>query len=222
MNDERERSVGAFYEQYWRTRGRSGHRPRYDVFARWIKPGSSVLDLGCGDGGLGQHLVEQLGVTYLGCDLAGSALELARARGLETLQVDLASELHLLAGRKADYVVLSEVVEHVVDAEGLLLVAASIARRAVLVSIPNIAYWRYRTELLRGRFPRQWAQDPREHLRFWSLTDFRDTASALGLAATAIVASNGKPILRDLLPNLFGLQVCFYLQPRPALRQSAP
>ena len=213
MSDGGARSIGSFYEQYWRTRGRSGHRPRYDVFAGWIERGSEVLDLGCGDGGLGQHLVEQLGVSYLGCDLAGSALELARARGLETLQLDLASELHLLADRKADYVVLSEVVEHVVDAEGLLLAAAKVARRAVLVSIPNVAYWRYRAELLRGHFPRQWAQDPREHLRFWSVTDFRVTAAGLGLAVTAVVASNGKPILRDLLPNLFGLQVCFRLEP---------
>jgi hypothetical protein len=73
--------------------------------------------------------------------------------------------------------------------------------------------WRHRLELLRGTFPRQWLVDPREHLRFWSVRDFEQAVQGLGFRVAAREASNGRPPLRQLWPNLFGLQVCFRLEP---------
>ena len=192
---------------------RSGHRPRYDIFTLWIEPGSSVLDIGCGDGAFGEHIVAARAARYLGVDLSESGLELARARGLEVRQVDLGASAGALDELRFDYVVLSEVIEHVVDSEELLELAGRIAGRRVLLSVPNIAYWQYRLQLLRGRFPRQWAQDPREHLRFWSVPDFTRMAEELGFRVETVAASNGRRGLRDLWPNLFGVQVCFLLEP---------
>lgn len=212
--------TGALYDGYWRTRARagglSGHRPRYDLFARWIGAGASVLDLGCGDGAFGAFVVQQRRARYLGCDVSPAALELAHGRGLRTRRLDLddASAVAALGAGAFDHVVLSEVVEHVVHAEDLLRAAGEVAAQSVLVSIPNIAYWPYRLQLLRGTFPRQWAIDPREHLRFWSVRDFARLAAGLGFRVDEIAASNGRPVLRDRWPNLFGSQVCFRLVPR--------
>jgi SAM-dependent methyltransferase len=44
-----------------------------------LAPGDTVLDLACGDGGLGEHLLRQ-GVTYLGVDLSAPMVEAARRR----------------------------------------------------------------------------------------------------------------------------------------------
>jgi SAM-dependent methyltransferase len=44
-----------------------------------LEPGDRVLDLACGDGGLGEHLLGH-GVTYLGVDLSEPMIEAARRR----------------------------------------------------------------------------------------------------------------------------------------------
>ncbi len=43
---------------------------RYDLqlIASWIEPGSRVLDLGCGEGDLLQHLIARKGVTGAGIE----------------------------------------------------------------------------------------------------------------------------------------------------------
>lgn len=44
-----------------------------------LVPGDAVLDLACGDGGLGQHLLRR-GFRYLGVDLSGEMVDAARRR----------------------------------------------------------------------------------------------------------------------------------------------
>jgi SAM-dependent methyltransferase len=44
-----------------------------------LQPGDRLLDLACGDGGLGEHLVP-FGVKYLGVDASGPMVEAARRR----------------------------------------------------------------------------------------------------------------------------------------------
>ncbi len=200
-----------FYENYWDKRGESGFRPRYRIFFDWIENNSKVLELGCGDGYFGQMLKEKR-VDYAGCDISEKALSVAKGRGLDVFQCDLENKLDF-PDNNFDYVVMSEFLEHIVNSEKVLEEANRIAKNGVLVSIPNIAYWRFRLELLLGRFPKQWAVAPQEHLRYWSVRDFINTASSLGFKIHEIKASNGKRMLRNLWPNLFGFQVCFYLKP---------
>lgn len=45
-----------FYETYWQARGKMKMKSRYYIFASWIEPGSRVLDIGGGDGVLGEFL----------------------------------------------------------------------------------------------------------------------------------------------------------------------
>jgi ubiquinone/menaquinone biosynthesis C-methylase UbiE len=52
-----------------------------------LKPGSSVLELGCGSGGYAMHLAEEIGCTLVGLDLNAAGIhnanQLAAAKGLE-------------------------------------------------------------------------------------------------------------------------------------------
>ena len=200
-----------FYEDYWDKRGESGYRPRYKIFYNWIEDSSGVLELGCGDGYFGQMLKDK-DVDYTGCDISEKALKIAKERGLDVFQRKLEDKVGF-PDDSFDYVVMSEFLEHVVDSEKLLKEAGRIARKGILVSIPNIAYWKFRFQLLGGRFPKQWAVSPREHLRYWSVKDFENTAVSLGFKVKEVRPSNGRKILRDWWPNLFGFQVCFYLKP---------
>ena len=63
-----------------------------------------------------------------------------------------------------------------------------------------------------GRFPAQWVVHPAEHLRFWSVTDFRAWAGAQGFRVARQAASNGIPVLKRWRHNLFGHQMCFELR----------
>lgn len=202
-----------FYDAYWKIRGKSGERPRYHIFFDWIEPKSKVLDLGCGDGYLGELLVKSKAAEYSGCDISGEALTLAKEKNLETLELDLEKDFGKFENKSFDYVVMSEFLEHTVEAEEILKKAGRIAKKGVLLSIPNIAYWPFRLQLLFGNFPKQWAVAPWEHLRFWSVADFIKTAENLGFKIRTVKSSNGRRILRDWWPNLFGFQVCFYLKP---------
>lgn len=201
-----------FYEDYWQKRGRSGDRPRYHIFSGWIGKGSKVLDIGCGDGYLGELLTRDKQVDYTGADISDAALKTARDRGLKVVQFDVSSGLDKFFPGSFDFVVMSEFIEHIPNSEEILKTAGRIAQKGVLISIPNIAYWKFRLQLLFGSFPKQWAVAPEEHLRYWSVSDFKKTAEEAGFEVKEIRSSNGKKILRDIWPNLFGFQVCFYLK----------
>jgi SAM-dependent methyltransferase len=54
-----------------------------------LEPGETVLDLACGDGGLGEHLLPY-GLGYLGVDLSGPMVEAARRRLGERARVEQA------------------------------------------------------------------------------------------------------------------------------------
>ena len=201
-----------FYENYWKERGQSGPRPRYDIFSKWIESGSSVLDIGCGDGYFGEFLNRNKKADYTGCDISETALESARSRGLKTCCLAIDDRVDF-SDKSFDYVLMSEFLEHIASSEEILVEAMRVARKGVLVSIPNIAYWKFRLQLFFGKFPKQWVVSPREHLRYWSVEDFKNMADSLGFKIKEIKSSNGRKILRDLWPNLFGFQVCFYLKP---------
>ena len=202
-----------FYENYWTKRGRSGNRPRYLIFSEWIPAGSKVLDIGCGDGYFGEFLAKNKRVDYTGTDISETALKSAQGRGLKVAQLDASNDLGKFEPQSFDFIVMSEFIEHIPNSEEVLKTAGRIAKKGVLVSIPNIAYWKFRLQLLFGNFPKQWAVAPEEHLRYWSVNDFKKTAENAGFKIQEIRSSNGRKIFRDIWPNLFGFQVCFYLRP---------
>ncbi len=200
-----------FYNKYWSDRKESGNRHRYSVFSSWIKNGAKVLDIGAGDGYLGKLIKDNKNAQVVCLDISEVALTRAKEKGLETVVGDLEKELPF-EPKSFDYVIATEIIEHISFSEELLMEMSRVAREYILVSIPNSAHWTYRIQLLFGAFPRQWAFHPREHLRFWSIGDFKKTLSGVGLHAEEIRAGSGRRYLRDWLPNLFALQVCFKIR----------
>lgn len=63
-------------------------RRRAELIGRGLVPGDAVLDLACGDGGLGDFVVAR-GLRYLGVDLNESMAQAARLRGYEIAVADL-------------------------------------------------------------------------------------------------------------------------------------
>jgi 2-polyprenyl-3-methyl-5-hydroxy-6-metoxy-1,4-benzoquinol methylase len=116
-----------------------------------IEPGSRVLDLGCSQGLLARPL-RRRDVRLSGVDARPGedlAPELA-----EYFQRDLEQPLQLPTGRVFDYVICSDVIEHVRNREVLLRSARRYLKEGgrLIISTPNIALWFYRLSLLVGRF----------------------------------------------------------------------
>ena len=107
---------------------------------------------------------------------------------------------------KCDYIILSEILEHLVLPEKLLNKVRNSAPY-LLISIPNSAFYKHRISLLFGRFFKQWAVHPAEHLRYWSHRDFLEWLEALDLKVIKYKASNGRP-----WPNLLGNQICYLVK----------
>lgn len=197
-----------FYDRYWNIRSKVSFKYRYNIFLSWIDEGSKVLDVGSGDAYLAKLLSERKKCDVTCMDISEVAVRRAQEAGMKAF-VGSAEEKLPFEDDSFDAVVATEVIEHVAFSEEAIMEMARVSRKYILLSIPNVAYIRYRLNLLTGKFPRQWAISPVEHLRYWSVTDFKHTISGLGLRVIEIKAGSGRRYLRDIWPNMFAEQVCF-------------
>lgn len=212
------------YNLYWMHRGensvslRKNLRSRETMFTQWIVRKSSVLDIGCGDSPLPGYLKEKNDCAVEVFDISESMIELQKSHAhISGSVVDISSD-SFVVDKQYDYIILSEVLEHLVYPEKVLLKLKGKSKFLIL-SIPNSAYYKYRFWLLfHGRFFTQWVYHPAEHLRFWSHTDFSDWLGALGFDIKKSWASNGLsfgPIhLENLNKNLLGHQICYLVTRR--------
>jgi 2-polyprenyl-3-methyl-5-hydroxy-6-metoxy-1,4-benzoquinol methylase len=149
-----------------------------------------VLDAGCGAGPLGALLAGER-LSLVGVDWDPVALEHARALGYTGLvEADLeADDLPDELG-PADIVVCADVLEHCRRPEAVLRRLVERCLRpggTVLVSLPNVAHWYIRAQLLAGR----WTYADRgildrTHLRFFT-----------GATAAALLAAAGLLIVQQ-------------------------
>ena len=95
--------------------------------------GETILDLGCGYGAYSLALAAA-GRRLIGCDINPKYVAGASASGVPAIVVDSALPF---ADRSFDTVVLLEVIEHVPQIDAILREAFRVARRNVLITVPN-------------------------------------------------------------------------------------
>jgi methionine biosynthesis protein MetW len=205
------KAVNLDYDAYWRYRAKDRLQSRYMAIANELRPGSSVLDIGCGDGTNLEYLIRRLDLQGVGIDISHEAVSMAMQKGLAAFVQDI-TDPDWQVTETYDYIIVSEVLEHVPCPEQVIQRIQHKFERALLVTIPNIAYYPYRLQLMRGRFPIQWGYHPGEHLRFWSVADFRQWVRNFDLELTKVIPVDGLSFLFKHLPNLFGHQVVYVLR----------
>jgi methionine biosynthesis protein MetW len=200
-----------------------GIRPDYLVVAGMVAPGSKVLDVGCGDGGLLKLLRDEKGVDGRGIELSREGVNDCVAAGLAVVQGDADTDLAFYPDNAFDVVILSQTIQATRAPRAVLEHMLRIGRQAI-VSFPNFGHWRLRTQLVtRGRMPTSdnlpysWYDTPNIH--FCTLRDFVDLVRELDAKierSTALDASGRE--VRVNAPwwfwNLFGEQAVFKLSRR--------
>jgi methionine biosynthesis protein MetW len=211
--------VGAVdYDTYWDNKavGTLGQlspwrRKRAQVFTDLVSAGDRVLDLGVGDGALLRYMLDHKAIEAYGLDVSPKAVEFCRAQGLQVDLADINQPISAFLRGPYDYIICSEIIEHLPDPEGLLNSLRPFVRKGIIVSIPNTGFHQHRLRLLFGRFPLQWVVTPGEHLRFWTRTDFHWWSHQLGFAIAREIPYEGTPWLKDIWPGLFAAAFVYLL-----------
>ena len=157
---------------------------RYSYFLQTIAGlgGRTLLDVGCGSGYLGRQLKVCCPDTIIhGIDISSVALERASQAMDDVWQVNLDQSDLPMPSDRYDAVVCIEVLEHLYDPDHALSEICRVLVRGgrAVISVPNLAYWRYRLTLLSGHVPPP-ASD-RRHLQQYDRRTLESCLSSAGL-----------------------------------------
>lgn len=166
--------------------------------AHWVPEKAHVLDLGCGDGAMLEHLRLTKKCSGYGVEIDDDKITGCASRGLAVIQHDLENGLDLFGSNSFDTVLCLSALQMMKNVEDLLRHIARVGNEAI-VSFPNFAYWLNRMTLLTGRMPvtqelpYEWFDTP--NLRCATISDFEELANQVGLTVIDCVAlHHGKPV----------------------------
>ncbi|HUW74623.1 MAG TPA: methionine biosynthesis protein MetW [Methyloceanibacter sp.] len=189
------------------------------LIAEMVKPGSRVLDIGCGDGELLRILADKHGVDGRGIELSQAGVNSCVAQGLSVIQGDADADLAYYPDLAFDYAILSQTIQATYNPRHVLEQLLRIGKHAV-VSFPNFGHWRVRTQLMFGghmprtnNLPERWYDTPNIHL--CTIKDFLGLCEDMGVKVERAIALNAYGTKLVAMPlfaqNLFGEQAVFLL-----------
>jgi len=198
---------------------------------RAAMPGNArVLDVGCGTGSLTLIVNHEKGNRVLALEPDADRAEEARRRGIDIHCRELDAAF-LREHGPFDAMIFADVLEHLPSPGGVLELAASglAPDGLIFISVPNVAHWSVRGNLLLGRFEYEpvGIMDA-THLRWFTEKSLRRFIKRAGLDIVSVKAAAGvnlpvynrfilrrvpyrlrKPVVRlatRLMPRLFGSQ----------------
>ena len=153
--------------------------------------GGLHLDIGCGYGAVAEPVREELGLTYVGFDIAEDGLSSLRKRGFEVHSLDLRDHLEAerIIRKAADdrpiaSLTLIDVLEHVnnaVDVLSMLRRVAACNSAPLVISVPNVTHKDVALKLLIGRWDiTEAGLLDQTHVTLYSYTRLHRVTTAVG------------------------------------------
>ncbi len=189
----------------------------YRAILQWIRQGSSVLDLGCGDGRLLALLAREKKAKTQGIEIDEQAIYQCVAKGLSVFHEDIDKGLSDYADQSFDYVILHQSFQQVKKPDMVLKEALRVGRK-VIVGFPNFAHYQARLQIFfKGKtpvtpsLPYEWHDTP--NLHFLSVSDFIEYCHQrnIKIEKTAFVGKRGRV---RIFSNLFALTGIFLISNR--------
>jgi len=201
----------------------------HSILMRLVPPHSRVLELGCASGYLSGYMEQCLGCTVTGLEYDPVAVRIAATRMSHAYVADLDQPDALdLAAPTApfDGLLAAAILEHLKYPQAVLQRAKTLLKPGawVIVSLPNIARWNIRLNLLRGRFDyTDYGIMDRTHVHFYTVDTGRRLLEDQGLCVEAVyIAGSGlqnlgnrfaratnRPLPTPLLPGLLAYELIY-------------
>lgn len=148
-----------------------------------INSGNEVLDVGCNDGYIGAH-ADKSNMFY-GLEYMPESVKAAKKIYKDAIVYDLNKLRPLPWDKQFDVIVFADVLEHVTSAEEVLTFFVQRYLKPggrVVISLPNIANWKVRSNLLFGRFNyTETGIMDKTHVHFYTFKTARKLVRAAGL-----------------------------------------
>ena len=192
--------------------GTVAQRPDFAAIAGWVRMGSSVLDLGCGDGSLLRYLQDGRRVTGYGMEIDDDSILACVKNGVNVIQGDLERGLSGFEDRSFDYVILSQTLQAMKNSERVMKEMLRVGREGI-VTFPNFGYWKNRLQIAAGHMPvsdnlpYQWFDTPNVHL--CTIADFERFCLERGIRIVERkVLTRGRTV--GAWPNLLGALAVYH------------
>lgn len=134
----------------------------------------NILEAGCGEGYLADIITSTLkNVTYTGFDIEDEIVSKARENCKNgNFMLGSIYELSSFKNQKFDYVILSEVLEHVNEPDKALKTLSELNADKFIFSVPDEPIWRV-LNILRFKYLKDLGNTP-GHIQHWSKKEFKN------------------------------------------------
>lgn len=193
-------------------------RKDFKIISNWVKPNSKVLDLGCGDGNLLQLLSKERNITGYGVDISIDKIIKSLDNNINVVHTDINKKLDYFKDKSFDYVILAQSLQVVDNPVNLINEMLRIGNE-VIISFPNMGYWKSRLYLfLKGKMPItselpfSWHSTPNIHL--CTIKDFKEMCglNQFVIVDEVISSNNDEKGSIRLLSNLLGESAIFKIK----------
>ena len=193
-------------------------RKDFKLISEWIKPNSSVLDLGCGDGSLLKLLIEQRNISGYGIDTSIEKIIKSLNNNINVINTNINHKLDYFSDNSFDYVILAQSLQVVENPVELIKEMLRVGGEAI-ISFPNMGHWKSRLYLfLKGRMPvtnelpHSWHSTPNIHL--CTINDFKEMCHVNKFTIIEEVINNqdNSKVSTNYFSNLFGESAIFRIK----------
>jgi methionine biosynthesis protein MetW len=193
-------------------------RQDLETLQQWIRPDTSVLDLGCGDGALLSHLHHTKNVIGYGLEINQSQIVECIKKRVNVIEQDLDRGLDNFDSNSFDMVIMTQALQAVHYPERVIDDMLRVGKECI-ITFPNFGYWRCRLYLLmKGRMPVSkllpytWYNTPNIHLCTFADFEAMCHRKHLKILNRTVVDMNYRDgAMMRVLPNLFGETAVYHI-----------
>lgn len=193
-------------------------RQDLETLKQWVKPGSSVLDLGCGDGALLAHLRDSKQIMGYGLEINQSQILECIKKRVNVIEQDLDQGLNNFDDNSFDLVIMTQALQAVHFPDRVIDDMLRVGKECI-ITFPNFGYWRCRLYLLtKGRMPVSkllpytWYNTPNIHLCTFKDFEAMCHRKNLRILNRTVVDMNYRDgMMMRMSPNLFGETAIYHI-----------
>lgn len=128
-------------------------RADLEIIQEWVKPGSKVLDLGCGDGELLSFLSQQKHTSGYGVEVDHDNITACLEKGVNVIEINIDDGLASIDDHSFDTVIMTQALQVMTRPDQIVDEMLRIGKECI-VTFPNFGHWRARGYLaFRGKMP---------------------------------------------------------------------